>query len=161
LSKTTSWRVAVWCSDVCFIWARSTTLNNWPGANPSRCFRSRSRTARPPRPLCFETTLRLRPLWGAQEIVQLRLRELKLVRPRQWGAYLLALHPYCLQVTLGRRLRDLGPSPAPLRSPDGRRIAHVMDNSVCVTDATTGETSRLTPRSGGETPPSPWPARFP
>lgn len=32
-------------------------------------------------------------------------------------------------------------------SPDGRRIAHVMDNSVCVTDARTGETRRVTARS--------------
>jgi len=31
-------------------------------------------------------------------------------------------------------------------SPDGGNIAHVMDNSVCVTDASTGETSRVTPR---------------
>lgn len=30
---------------------------------------------------------------------------------------------------------------------DGRWIAHVMDNSVCVTDAATGKTIRLTPRS--------------
>lgn len=29
-------------------------------------------------------------------------------------------------------------------SPDGRRIAHVMDNSVCITDAGSGKTSRLT-----------------
>jgi hypothetical protein len=32
-------------------------------------------------------------------------------------------------------------------SPDGRLVAHAMDNSVCVTDAATGETRRLTPRS--------------
>lgn len=31
-------------------------------------------------------------------------------------------------------------------SPDGRQVAHVMDRSVCVTDVTTGKTSRLTPR---------------
>ena len=31
-------------------------------------------------------------------------------------------------------------------SPDGHRIAHVMDNSVCVTDAATGATTRLTRR---------------
>ena len=29
-------------------------------------------------------------------------------------------------------------------SPDGRRIAHVIGNSICVTDAVTGETVRLT-----------------
>jgi WD40 repeat protein len=31
-------------------------------------------------------------------------------------------------------------------SPEGRLIAHLMDGSVCVTDATTGETTRLTPK---------------
>jgi len=40
-------------------------------------------------------------------------------------------------------------------SPDGRRIAHVMDKSVCVTDATTGETSRLTPRGEDASAPRP------
>jgi len=32
-------------------------------------------------------------------------------------------------------------------SHDGRLIAHAMDNSVCVTDSTTGSTTRVTPRS--------------
>lgn len=40
-------------------------------------------------------------------------------------------------------------------SPDGRGIAHIMDNSVCVTDAATGETRRLTPRSDAATAPRP------
>jgi hypothetical protein len=40
-------------------------------------------------------------------------------------------------------------------SPDGRRIAHVMDNSVCVTDAATGETTRLTPRRDDASAPRP------
>ncbi|HYV36547.1 MAG TPA: hypothetical protein VE988_12620, partial [Gemmataceae bacterium] len=40
-------------------------------------------------------------------------------------------------------------------SPDGRWIAHVMDNSVCVTDATSGITTRLTPRSDDATAPRP------
>ena len=31
-------------------------------------------------------------------------------------------------------------------SPDGRRVGHVMDNSVCVTDVGSGQTQRLTPR---------------
>ncbi len=29
-------------------------------------------------------------------------------------------------------------------SPDGRRLAHIMDGSVCVTDTATGRTHRLT-----------------
>ena len=38
-------------------------------------------------------------------------------------------------------------------SPDGRRIAHVMDGSVCVTEVATGLTTRLTPRAeGGNAP---------
>lgn len=32
-------------------------------------------------------------------------------------------------------------------SPDGRRVAHVMDHSVCVTDMASGRTVRLTPRA--------------
>lgn len=40
-------------------------------------------------------------------------------------------------------------------SPDGKRIAHVMDNSVCVTDAATGATTRLTPRSDDANAPRP------
>lgn len=40
-------------------------------------------------------------------------------------------------------------------SPDGRGIAHVMDGSVCVTDAATGITSRLTPKIHGNAAPSP------
>lgn len=40
-------------------------------------------------------------------------------------------------------------------SPDGRCIAHVMDNSVCVTDAATGITTRLTVRVDDATAPRP------
>jgi hypothetical protein len=40
-------------------------------------------------------------------------------------------------------------------SPDGRRVAHVMDKSVCVTDAATGHTRRLTPRQGDGAAPRP------
>jgi Tol biopolymer transport system component len=40
-------------------------------------------------------------------------------------------------------------------SPDGRRIARVMDNSVCVTDARTGETRRVTARSDDRRAPRP------
>ncbi len=40
-------------------------------------------------------------------------------------------------------------------SPDGRLLAHVMDNSVCVTDAETGRTVRLTPRNDDARAPRP------
>jgi Tol biopolymer transport system component len=40
-------------------------------------------------------------------------------------------------------------------SPDGRRIAHVMDNSVCVTDTAIGNTTRLTERCADATAPRP------
>jgi uncharacterized protein DUF3748/WD40 repeat protein len=39
-------------------------------------------------------------------------------------------------------------------SPDGRWIAHTMDNSVCVTEVSTGKTDRLTPRSSDEQAPT-------
>lgn len=40
-------------------------------------------------------------------------------------------------------------------SPDGKQIAHVMDHSVCVTDADSGVTTRVTPRSSDEFAPRP------
>ena len=40
-------------------------------------------------------------------------------------------------------------------SPDGRFIAHVIDNSVCVTEAETGKTMRLTERFEAEVAPRP------
>ena len=40
-------------------------------------------------------------------------------------------------------------------SPDGRWIAHVMDNCVCATDTRTGATSRLTPRCDAAAAPRP------
>ena len=39
--------------------------------------------------------------------------------------------------------------------PDGRRVAFVMDKSVCLTDVETGHTARLTPRSDDATSPRP------
>ncbi len=40
-------------------------------------------------------------------------------------------------------------------SPDGRCVAHVMDNSVCVTEAVSGRTHRLTPRANDAHAPRP------
>lgn len=40
-------------------------------------------------------------------------------------------------------------------STDGKAIAHAMDNSVCVTDASSGITTRITPRSADDTAPRP------
>ena len=40
-------------------------------------------------------------------------------------------------------------------SPEGRWIAHVMDNSVCLTEFNSGKTSRLTPGSSGGLAPRP------
>jgi WD40 repeat protein len=40
-------------------------------------------------------------------------------------------------------------------SPDGRFLAHAMDNSVCITVAETGATQRLTPRTDDSTAPRP------
>jgi len=38
-------------------------------------------------------------------------------------------------------------------SPDGRRIAHVMGNSVCVTEVASGKTKRVTARTDEATAP--------
>ena len=40
-------------------------------------------------------------------------------------------------------------------SPDGRQIAHVMDNSVCLTDMSSGQTRRLTSRTDDASAPRP------
>lgn len=61
---------------------------------------------------------------------------------------------------LGGEPRQLTRNPHPVASaftwsPDGHRIAHVMDNSVCVTDASTGETHRVTARTEDASPPRP------
>jgi Tol biopolymer transport system component len=40
-------------------------------------------------------------------------------------------------------------------SPDGRHIAHVMDNSVCVTAVASGQTKRLTSRTDDFSGPRP------
>lgn len=45
-------------------------------------------------------------------------------------------------------------------SPDGRRIAHLMDGSVCVTEAANGRTARLTPRRTGVEAPLPFACVF-
>jgi Tol biopolymer transport system component len=39
--------------------------------------------------------------------------------------------------------------------PDGRHIAHVMDNSVCLTDVVSGRTTRLTERFADAESPRP------
>jgi len=40
-------------------------------------------------------------------------------------------------------------------SPDGKQIAHVMDNSVCITEVPSGKTLRLTPRTDNTRAPRP------
>ena len=40
-------------------------------------------------------------------------------------------------------------------SPDGRTVAHIMDNSVCLTDMASGQTQRLTGRSPDDATPRP------
>jgi dipeptidyl aminopeptidase/acylaminoacyl peptidase len=45
-------------------------------------------------------------------------------------------------------------------SPDGRRIAHTMDGSVCVTDVATGRSARLTERREVEAAPEPFACVF-
>jgi Tol biopolymer transport system component len=40
-------------------------------------------------------------------------------------------------------------------SPDGGSIAHVLDGSICITDAESGQTRRITPRQPTELAPRP------
>jgi dipeptidyl aminopeptidase/acylaminoacyl peptidase len=51
---------------------------------------------------------------------------------------------------------DTGVSSALTWSPDGRRLAHGMDGSVCVTELADGRTTRLTPRRDGAEAPLPF-----
>lgn len=55
---------------------------------------------------------------------------------------------------------DTGVSSALTWSPDGRRLAHGMDGSVCVTELADGRTTRLTPRRDGAEAPLPFACVF-
>jgi dipeptidyl aminopeptidase/acylaminoacyl peptidase len=55
---------------------------------------------------------------------------------------------------------ETGVSSAFTWSPDGRRIAHGMDGSVCVTELADGRTTRLTPRRIGAEVPLPYAGVF-
>jgi hypothetical protein len=60
----------------------------------------------------------------------------------------------------GGPVRQVTMNPWPVASaftwnPDGRRIAHVMDNSVCVTDVASGKTQRVTARTDDAAAPRP------
>lgn len=60
----------------------------------------------------------------------------------------------------GGPVRQVSKNPWPVAStftwsPDGRQIAHVMDNSVCVTHAASGQTRRLTSRTDDASAPRP------
>jgi hypothetical protein len=60
----------------------------------------------------------------------------------------------------GGAVRQVSKNPWPVAStftwsPDGRQIAHVMDNSVCVTDVASGQTQRLTSRTDDASAPRP------
>jgi hypothetical protein len=60
----------------------------------------------------------------------------------------------------GGSVRQVTKNPRPVAStftwsPDGRQIAHVMDNSVCLTDMASGQTKRLTSRTDDASAPRP------
>ena len=71
-----------------FISARSTTRRNWRGAGRSRCWTKRPIGRR--RWRCFPKIAATETLPDAS-IVRLKLSQLRLCRPRQWGACWLAL----------------------------------------------------------------------
>ena len=80
-------RAAAWCSATFCIWARSTPRRRRCGARPSRCS-TRTRGIRG-RWRCFPRIAAPRVAPDAS-VVQLRLSEMRLCRPRQWGACWLA-----------------------------------------------------------------------
>ena len=86
-SRTGAWMAdARWCSGTCSIWARSTPANRRPGARRSKSSRPAHRSLAPW--LCFRRNV-LRTV-DDEQIVRIRLDQLELRRPRQWGACWLA-----------------------------------------------------------------------
>ena len=86
-SRTRGSQAGAWCSGTCCIWARPTTRRNWRGGGRSRW----RRTAQRPRTLSLFPEDRCEGLLADASIVGVRLSELRLRRPRQWGACWLAL----------------------------------------------------------------------
>jgi hypothetical protein len=85
-SRTSVSMTAGWCSGTCCIWARSIPRRRRRGARRSRCS---TRTAER-RTLALFPEDRCEAVAGDASVVRLRLSEMRLHRPRQWGACWLA-----------------------------------------------------------------------
>jgi hypothetical protein len=88
LSRTRGSPAAAWCSGTCCISARSTIRGNWRGGGRSRFLED---GAAQPRTLSLFPEDRCEGLLADASIVGVKLSELRLRRPRQWGACWLAL----------------------------------------------------------------------
>src|SRR5215468_10892717 len=88
LSRTRGSPSGAWCSGTCCIWARSTIRRSWRGGGRSEVLED---GAARPRTLSLFPEDRVEGLLADASIVGVRLSELRLRRPRQWGACWLAL----------------------------------------------------------------------
>src|SRR5262245_15029422 len=88
LSRTPASPAGAWYSGMCCIWVRSTIRRNWRGGGRSRFWRMAP--ARPQTLSLFPED-RCEGLLTDASVVGVRLSELRLRRPRQWGACWLAL----------------------------------------------------------------------
>src|SRR5947207_12270718 len=103
LSRTRGPPGGGWCSGTCCTWAKSMTRRSWRGGGRSRCSRTAPRNRG--RCLCFRQD-RCEGLLADAAIVHVKLSQLQLRRPRQWGACWLAL-------LLWRELQQCQPARAP------------------------------------------------
>src|SRR5260370_38554195 len=86
-SRTRGSPAGAWWSGTCCIWARATARRNWRGGGRSRWWRTAPRN---PAVSLFPED-RCEGVLADASVVGVRLSELRLRRPRQWGACWLAL----------------------------------------------------------------------
>src|SRR4029077_9619353 len=121
------WRIGVvgvarWSNGNCFTLERSTTVSTKAGAE-----RSKSSTINPERtmPLALFPADRQLPNFAAGFGVQIRLKEMELHRPRQWGACWLACELY-----EQLRLDEFWAGRLP-NSREGTCWQHILQTLVC------------------------------
>ncbi len=135
-----------WCSARCCTSARSTTASARPGARPSRCARTRAerrQVALFPAGPCHAPALTL--CGGAGPVSELRLR-----RPRQWGACWLAL-----QLWRPARTRQLLAPAAAAQSREGHPLAEGAQDAGGLPPDRSGQRMAAAPAVVRRT--APWP----
>src|SRR5438270_11277744 len=88
LSRTRGPPGDAWCNGTCCIWVRSTTPRSWRGGGPIEVLEE---GVTQPRTVSLFPEDRCAGVLADASIVNVKLSELRLRRPRQWGACWLAL----------------------------------------------------------------------